>query len=79
MWRDELLKDSVGRLACFDSLAGSMLTGDGHGQSKEAACDAQEKLETRQGKRQEGGKAHEAEKEEVQGPANRHACSEIHR
>jgi hypothetical protein len=39
-----------------------MLAGDGHGQSKEAACDAQEKLETRQGGRQESGKAHQPEK-----------------
>jgi hypothetical protein len=66
-------------LTCFDSLAGSMLTGDGHGQSKEAAFEAQEKLETRQGKRQEGGKAHEAEKGQVQGPESKHACSEIYR
>ena len=33
-------------LACFDWLAGSIL-GDRYGQSKEAAGDAQEKLETR--------------------------------
>src|SRR5215831_13171640 len=49
------------------------LKGDRHGQSKEARCGAQEELETRQGKRQaraqDGGKARDAEKGEVQGPA----------
>jgi hypothetical protein len=59
-------------------LQAGYFTGDGYGQSKEAAGDAQEKLETRQGKCQEGGKAHEAEKGEVQGPANSHACCEIY-
>ena len=43
------------------------------GKSKEARCDAQEELETRQGRRQawaqDGGKAREAEKSEVQGSA----------
>ena len=57
-------------------------TGDSHGQSKEACCDAQEKLETRQGKRQtraqEGRKAHDAEKGKVQGPACGQRCPEIH-
>ena len=46
-------------------------TGDNHGQSKEARCDAQEKLETWPGQRQacaqEGHKAHDAEKAKVQG------------
>ena len=55
-------------------------TGDSHGQGKEACCDAQEKLETRQGKRQacaqEGRKAHDAETGKVQGPACGQWCSE---
>ena len=55
-------------------------TGDSHGQGKEACCDAQEKLETRQGKRQacaqEGRKAHDAERGKVQGPACGQWCSE---
>jgi hypothetical protein len=54
-------------------LPAAYFTGDNHGQSKEARCDAQEKLETWQGQRQacaqEGHKAHDAEKGEVQGPA----------
>src|ERR1700730_10094199 len=41
--------------------------------SRLVCCDAQEKLETRQGQRQgcaqEGRKAHDAEKSKVQGPA----------
>ncbi len=48
-------------------------TGGSLGQGKEACCDAQEKLETRRGKRQacaqDGGKAHDAERGKVQGPA----------
>jgi hypothetical protein len=44
-------------------------TGDSHGQSEEAYCGAQEKLETRQGQRQaraqEGCKTHDAEKGKV--------------
>src|SRR5208283_1777401 len=61
-------------------LPAAYFTGDSHGQGKEACCDAQEKLETRQGKRQacaqEGGKAHEAETGKVQGPACGRWCSE---
>jgi len=63
-----------------DWLAGAYFTGGSHGQSKEACCDAQEKLETRQGKRQgwaqEGGKARDAERGKVQGPACGQWCSE---
>jgi hypothetical protein len=55
------------------------MTGDSHGQSKEARCGAQEELKTRQGKRQacaqDCGKARE--KSEVQGPASGHECEEI--
>jgi hypothetical protein len=40
-------------LACFEiGLPAHTSQGGSHGQSKEACCDAQEKLETRQGKRQ---------------------------
>ena len=49
-----------------DWLAGAYFTGGSHGQSKEACCDAQEKLETWQAQRracaQEGRKGHDAEK-----------------
>jgi len=58
-------------------------TGHCHGQSTEARCNSQEEeVETRQGKHQagaqEGGKAHDAEKGETQGPASRQGCSEIY-
>src|SRR5258707_5122714 len=56
------------------------LKGDSHGQSKEARCGAQEELETRQGKRQacaqDGCKARDTEKSEVQGPACGHEREE---
>src|SRR5260221_14145271 len=62
------------------TLLAACLTGDSHGQSKEARSGAQEKLETRQRKRQAcaqvGGKARDAEKSEVQGPARRHEREE---
>ena len=55
-------------------------TGDSHGQGKEACCDAQEKLETRQGKgqasAQEGRKTQDIEAGKVQGPACGQWCSE---
>ena len=59
------------------------LTGDNHGQSKEARCDAQEKLETWPGQRQacaqEGRKGRHAEKGKVQGPpACGQGCRETH-
>src|SRR5208283_3487229 len=61
-------------------LPAAYFTGDSHGQGKEACCDAQETLETRQGKRQacaqEGGKAHEAETLKVRGSACGRWCSE---
>src|SRR5258708_20165044 len=56
------------------------LKGDSHGQSKKAHRGAQEELETRQGKRQacaqDGGKARDAEKSEVQNPARWHERDE---
>src|SRR6266404_2525034 len=62
------------------TLPAACLTGDSHGQSKEARSGAQEELETRQRKRQAcaqvGGKARDAEKSEVQGPARRHEREE---
>jgi hypothetical protein len=54
-------------LDCFEiGSPAAYFTGDSHGQSKEACCDAQESLETREGKRQacaqEGSKARGAQK-----------------
>jgi hypothetical protein len=49
---------------------GAYFTGDSHGQSKEASCDAQENLETWKGKRQacaqEDVKASDAEKAAIE-------------
>src|SRR5260370_41419746 len=56
------------------------LKGDSHGQSKKARRGAQEEFETRQSKRQacsqDGGKARDAEKSEVQNPARGHERDE---
>src|SRR5258707_4706444 len=56
------------------------LKGDSHSQSKKARRGAQEEFETRQGKRQacaqDGGKARDAEKSEVQDPARGHERDE---
>jgi hypothetical protein len=56
------------------------LKGDSHGQSKKARRGAQEEFETRQTKRQacsqDGGKARDAEKSEVQNPARGHERDE---
>jgi hypothetical protein len=63
-------------------LPAAYFTGHNHGQSKEARCDAQEKLETWPGQRQactqEGHKAHDAEKGKVRGPACAQGCRETH-
>src|ERR1019366_9880029 len=71
--------DTVRKKAPIASTA-TYLTGDTHGQSKEARCGAQEELETRQGKHQacaqEGGKARDAEEGEVQGPTCGHEHDE---
>ena len=60
-------------MACVQMMPAACLRGDSHGQSKKARRGAQEELETRQRKRQAcaqvGGKARDAEKSEVQGPA----------
>jgi hypothetical protein len=68
-------------LASFEiGLPAAYFTGDNHGQSKEARCDAQEKFETWPGQRQacaqEGHKAHDAEEGKVQGPACGQGCRE---
>src|ERR1019366_6022539 len=67
--------DTVRKKAPIASTA-TYLTGDSHGQSKEARCGAQEELETRQAKSQAcaqgGGKARDAEEDKVQGPARGH-------
>src|SRR5215469_7370494 len=57
------------------------LTGDSHGQSnKETRCGAQEEPKTRQGKHQacaqDGCKARDTEKSEIQDPARGHECEE---
>jgi hypothetical protein len=53
-------------------LPATYFRGDSYGQGKEACRAAQEKLETRQSKRQacaqDGSKAHDAEKGKIQGP-----------
>jgi hypothetical protein len=63
-------------------LPAAYFTGDNHGQSKEARCDAQEKFETWQAQRQacaqENHKAHDAETGKVQGPAYGQGCRETH-
>src|SRR5260370_41813863 len=63
-----------------DSMQAAYFTGESHGQSKEARCGAQEELEARQGKRQacaqEGDKARDVEKGEVQGPTSGHERDE---
>src|ERR1019366_2703763 len=62
--------DTVRKKAPIASTA-TYLTGDSHGQSKEARCGAQEELETRQGKRQAC-----AQEGKVQGPARGHEHDE---
>jgi hypothetical protein len=57
-------------------LLAAYFTGDSHGKSKEACCDAQEKFETQQGKHQKDRKAHDAQKGKVQGPACGQWCPE---
>jgi len=66
----------LGELGCFEiGSPAAYFTGDGHGQSKEAYCGAQENLETWEGKRQacaqEGSKARDAEKEATEDPGKK--------